>query len=66
MKIFCKKCNLFLGDIEGKIRKKISFLCKKCEIQREALELRYSKKDNDFSTGGYDFMDKIFNDGFKL
>ena len=33
MKIKCKNCDLFLGDIEGKIRKNISYLCRKCTVE---------------------------------
>ena len=30
-----------MGDIEGDIRKGMVVLCKNCNIQREALELKY-------------------------
>lgn len=60
MKIYCIKCNLYLGNIrDAKLRKDIKYLCEKCNIQREALELKYNnqKESNSF--------DQYFRDIFK-
>lgn len=51
-KIYCKGCRAYLGNVEGKIHKKITYLCPKCNQKREALELRYNgnnRSNNDIS-----------------
>jgi RNase P subunit RPR2 len=43
--VVCKKCNKYLGEIrDGRLHKDIVYLCKNCNIQREALEMKYQNK----------------------
>ena len=43
-KIYCSGCDTYLGNIEGKIKKGISYLCPSCEQQRVTLEIKYREK----------------------
>lgn len=53
IQVKCKKCSVFLGEIrDAKLHKDIIYLCKNCNTQREALELRYRNKDTEGSFGG--------------
>jgi len=59
MKIFCNKCKKYLGVIrEATLRKGIVYLCKECDTQRAALELKYN---NDYNFTDYqDIFDEMF------
>ncbi len=47
MKIKCTKCYKYLGEIrDAKLRKGITYLCKECDTQRQALELRFKKPNS--------------------
>ena len=48
MKIYCKGCKIYLGEIrDAKLRKHTVFLCDKCEIKRYASDLaEKTKKKN--------------------
>jgi len=62
-KIYCQKCKKYLGEIrDAKLRKDIAFLCKDCETQRMALELRFSKTTNS-KKGGLEDLLKDFDLG---
>ena len=56
MNIRCKKCKRYLGEIrDARLHKDIVYLCKKCNTQREALELNYSNTPHESP------MDQLFD-----
>lgn len=50
-KIFCVKCNKYLGEIrDARLLKEIKFLCPKCDTKRMSSEL-YQKMNKQTSFG---------------
>lgn len=63
MKIVCKKCSRYLGEIrDATLHKQIVYLCDKCETQRVSLEMRYnSSSTSDYSKKAFDDLFNGFN-----
>ena len=51
MKIYCKGCRIYVGEIKGGSRliKGIVYLCPNCEIKRKASDLASKTKKDDLS-----------------